>query len=112
MKHYSYSTYLGVSGPANTFITIAGTSLPLALMSAFNFEAPDPDADDLSDDRAQNGYSSAGSTGVLRFYCTLFIGFCSFMSMLVLRMYKVKFFATIHVSFFILFKYFILHISD
>lgn len=83
------ASYGGVSGPANTFISIAGSSIPLALMSAFNFEAPDPDADDLADDRAQNGYSSAGSTGVLRVYCTLFIALCSYLAMLVLRMYKI-----------------------
>jgi hypothetical protein len=58
-------------------------------MSVFNFEAPDPDADDLSDDRAQDGYSSDGSTGVLRVYCTLFIALCSFLSMLILKQYKV-----------------------
>lgn len=80
----------GISSPANTFISIAGTSIPLALMSAFNFQAPDADADDLADDREQNGHSSAGSTGVLRVYCTLFIALCALVSMLVLSMYKVR----------------------
>ena len=66
-------------------------------MSAFSFEAPDPDADDLADDRAQDGYSSAGSTGVLRVYCTLFIALCAYVAMLVLRLYKVTLLACTHI---------------
>ena len=58
-------------------------------MSVFKFEAPDPDADDMSDDRAQDGYSTDGSTGVLRVYCSLFISLCATLSFLILRMYKV-----------------------
>ena len=81
------SSYAGVVIPLRLFITIAGTSVPLALMSALGFKSPSDDENDGND--GDDGNSSYGSTIVLRIWCSIFISFCMLGAYIVLRNYKV-----------------------
>lgn len=76
------SSYAGVVTPVRLFIAIAGTSIPLALMSALGFTSSDDDKDD--------GTSTYASSLVLRIWCTLFLSFCFTMAYFIVLGYKVR----------------------
>jgi Na+/melibiose symporter-like transporter len=82
------SSYFAIQYPIQLFITIAGTSIPLALMSALGFEEPADDDDNDQDDDS-NGNSTVGSTIAVRLWCSLFISFVMFIAYIILRWYKV-----------------------
>jgi Na+/melibiose symporter-like transporter len=79
------SSYTSVTNLPYMFITIAGSSLPLALMSSLGFEEP-ADDDEANDD----GYSTKGSTLVIRIYCSCFVSLLAVLAMITLKFYKVN----------------------
>jgi hypothetical protein len=85
------SSYTGVTNLPYMFISIAGSSIPLALMSALGFEEP-ADDDESNDD----GYSTQGSTLVLRLFCSLFVSLLAIFAIFTMRFYKID--NTIHQS--------------
>jgi hypothetical protein len=78
------SSYTGVTNLPFMFISIAGASLPLALMSSLGFE--EPSDDDESDD---DGYSTKGSTLVLRIYCSCFVSLIAICAIITMKFYKI-----------------------
>mmetsp|Transcript_593 Transcript_593/g.984 ORF Transcript_593/g.984 Transcript_593/m.984 type:complete len:703 (+) Transcript_593:129-2237(+) len=80
------SSYTGFTNLPFMFINVAGTSLPLALMSVLGFEQPE---DDDEDDHNDDGHSTVGSTYVLRVWCSLFVSFVAICAFLIMRFYKI-----------------------
>lgn len=78
------SSYTGVTNLPFMFISIAGSSLPLALMSSLGFEEP-ADDDESNDD----GHSTQGSTMVIRAYCSIFVSFLALCALFTMKFYKV-----------------------
>ena len=76
------SSYAGIINPIRLFITIAGTSIPLVLMSVTGFHVSNDDHDDSTT-------STKTSTMILRLWCTLFISFCMFIAFCVISFYEV-----------------------
>jgi Na+/melibiose symporter-like transporter len=79
------ASYTAVTNLPYMFVSVAGGSIPLALMSALGFEEPGDDDDNDDDD----GNSTQGSTAVLRVWCSLWIGTIGLLGFLTLRYYKV-----------------------
>jgi Na+/melibiose symporter-like transporter len=82
------SSYTGFTNLPFMFISIAGSSIPLALMSSLGFEEPTDDADD--DASNDDGHSTRGSTLVLRLWCSCFVSLISLCAFLIMRFYKVR----------------------
>lgn len=78
------SSYTGVTNLPFMFISIAGASLPLALMSALGFEEPSDD-----DESGDDGYSTKGSTLVIRIYCSCFVSFVALCAAITMKFYKI-----------------------
>jgi len=76
------SSYSGVHTPIRIFIQIAGSSIPLILMSAVGFQASDDDSDDADS-------SSSLSTLVLRLWCSVFISLCMIGAVITVSYFKV-----------------------
>ena len=75
------SSYAGIINPIRLFIQIAGTGIPLAMMSGLGFKVSNDDKDD--------GNSTKDATLVLRIWCCLFISVCMTCAYLVISHYKV-----------------------
>lgn len=82
------ASYTAVTNLPFMFVSVAGSSIPLAMMSALGFEEPGDDDDKDDDD---SGNSTQGSTAVLRVWCSLFVGLIGLVSFAILRSYKVGF---------------------
>lgn len=76
------SSYQGILKPPNMLIQIAGSSIPLALMSLLGFDHSSNEDDDETE-------STPGATLVLRMWCTLVVGFLIGLGYLVMRNYQV-----------------------
>lgn len=81
------SSYTGITNLPYMFISIAGSSIPLALMSSLGFEEPSDDNDNDSND---DGYSTRGSTLTLRIWCSCFVSFLGCCALIVMKFYKVN----------------------
>jgi glycoside/pentoside/hexuronide:cation symporter, GPH family len=79
------AVYVGLMNPVSYFLSVAGVSFPLAIMSLCGF---DPSESDSGGDD-EEGVTRSGVL-VLRLWCTLVMAVCATISLLLMRQYKVS----------------------